>query len=543
MCEPEFLAGLPPEALRKRLTALDRNAVVFTPGYFKDGDGRVTTPREAVRLIAAMAGAPVYGPFNTFIGVGAVGGRMPDFEAMGRRAGETANALLGGVAPAALPAPTATPMQLRIDWRQARRWGVRERDVPADAILEFKEPTFWEAHRNEVIVAVSVILLQTALIVALLVERGRRRRTVAALNESEARLNLAARAAGLSTWVWDVARGRIAATGRSRRRKIAPIERTIGVNRLLDGIHPSDRDSVERAMRNAVTTGQEVDIEYRTVRSDGETRWIAARGRAENGNAERLLGVALDVTDRKNAELQAVRDRDALRHMTRASVLGQLSASIAHELNQPLAAILNNAEAARKMLGRGTFDVSELREICDDIVTEDQRAAQVIARLRQLFRRGELQLLPLDANELVRETLDLLGAELAMRHVTPVLDLAPSLVSIHGDRVQLQQVLLNLIANAADAMSGEPESERRLVLRTDAAGAAVRVCIVDRGPGIAPGDLERVFEPFWSDKPDGMGMGLAICHAIVTAHGGTLTATNNPQRGATFCFTLPVSPP
>lgn len=538
----EFLAGLPTETVRKRLAALGRNAVVFTPGYFEDGDGRIFTPRESVAIIAAESAAPVYGPFPTFIGAGAVGGSMPSFEGMGRRAGETANALLAGVAPAVLSVPTVTPTQFRVDWRQATRWGVRERDVPADTILEFKVPSFWEAHRNEVIVTVAVILLQAALIAALLFERQRRRRTASALQESEARMNLAARAAGLSTWAWDVARGRIAATRRSRRRENPAVERSIEVSRLLETIHPADRESVDRAMQDALVKGAEVDVEYRVVRPNGEVRWIAARGRTENANRQRLLGVALDVTDRKGAELQAARDRVALQHMTRVSVLGQLSASIAHQLNQPLAAILGNAEAARTMLSRDRVDLAELREICDDIVTEDHRAADIITHLRELFRRTELRREPIDMNALLNESLDLVRAELVIRQVTPVGTLASSLPTISGDRVQLQQVLLNLIVNAADAMAAAPEQERRLTLRTETIDAAVRVCIADRGPGIPPDDLKRVFEPFWSSKPEGMGIGLAISRSIVAAHGGILAAANNPDRGATFCFTLPVTP-
>jgi C4-dicarboxylate-specific signal transduction histidine kinase len=282
-----------------------------------------------------------------------------------------------------------------------------------------------------------------------------------------------------------------------------------------------------------------LNIEYRVVRPDGEVRWIAVRGRAERGGGQRLLGVALDVTKRKAAEVQAERDRTALRHMTRVSALGQLSASIAHELNQPLAAILNNAEAARKMLAREQVDLAELREICDDIVTEDHRAADVIRRLRALFQRGELPLQPLDVNELIRDTLELLHTDLLVRHVTAVTDLATSLPVVEGGRVQLQQVLLNLIVNAADAMEKNADEEREFVIRTDAMGTDVRICVADHGPGIAAADLKNIFEPFWSSKSGGMGMGLAICQSIVAAHRGTLTAANNHDRGATFCVTLP----
>ena len=194
--------------------------------------------------------------------------------------------------------------------------------------------------------------------------------------------------------------------------------------------------------------------------ADGQTQWLAARGRSAQGGSPQLLGVALDITPRKLAEAQAEEDRAALRHMTRVSLLGQLSASIAHQLNQPLAAILSNAEAAQKMLQRDPVDLAELREICDDIVAEDHRAAEVIRRLGALFKRGSPKLVPLDVNELVRDTLDLIRTNLLTRHVTVSIELGAELPSVDGDRVQLQQLLLNLIVNAADAMDATPHGER-----------------------------------------------------------------------------------
>ena len=285
-----------------------------------------------------------------------------------------------------------------------------------------------------------------------------------ALEESQKRMSLAARAARLSTLVWDVARDKVRATRLPRQ---PAGERAIAFEEVLESTHVADRDELQRAVTKALATGEEIDVEYRTVAADGEVYWIAARGRAEKGDGQ-LIGVAIDITERKRAELRALEDRNALRHMTRVSMLGQLSASIAHQLNQPLAAILGNAEAARKMLARERVDLVELREICDDIVTEDNRAAAVIRRLGALYKRGEMKMEPLDLNALIRETLDLLRAELQIRHVTPIIDLAPALPLVDGESVQLQQVVLNLVLNAADAMNRTKVEERHLVIRTEA---------------------------------------------------------------------------
>ncbi|MDM0034497.1 ATP-binding protein [Variovorax sp. J22P271] len=526
----EYLAGLTTEALKARLKGLGAGDLVFSPGYYRDGTGRDYSPRDAIAGIAtASTGAPVYGPFSAFIGTGIVGGRMPANRDMGRLAADAINALLDGVAPRAVALPAVLPAMLQVDWRQMRRWGLAEADIPPDTAVFFKEPTFWDLYRTQALLAMALFLIQAVLIAALFIERRRRRHTALALERSEDRMSLAARASRLSTWIWDVDRKspRDAGTTAS------------SLDDVLDSVHPADREDLQQAARQAVERDLELDAEYRVVEPGGEVRWIAARGRAEKGGSQRITGVALDITARKEAELQAQKDRSALTHMTRVSMLGQLSASIAHQLNQPLAAILGNAEAARKMLGKRPLDLDELQAICDDIITEDRRAAEVIRRLGALFKRGEMTLAPLDLNELVSETLELVRTELTTRHVEAVTELAPGLAPVDGGRVQLQQVLLNLILNAADAMGDIAPERRRLVVRTEMRGTDVRLCVTDQGSGIAAVDMPYLFDPFWSTKPGGTGMGLAICRSIVEGHRGTLDVANTPDSGAAFCATWP----
>jgi C4-dicarboxylate-specific signal transduction histidine kinase len=535
----EYLAGLPTDALLTRLRKLGETHVVFTPGFFTDGAGRSSTPRESVTLMAAASGAPVYGPYSTFIGTGVVGGLMPTYVEMGRQAARTVNALLDGTAPEDLKLAASIPPALQIDWRQARKWNIRADDVPADAVVHFREPTFWETYRNTAIAILAVFVLQAVLIGALLVERRLRRRTAAALKESEKRMNLAAHAARLSMWALDVSRDKLWTTARIGGSPGPAAEGTTDFAQILATVHPQDRERVDAAVRQAVTADIELDVEFLVQQPRGAVRWIAVRGRADQRGGPRLTGVALDITARKEAELQAQSDRAALTHITRASMLGQLSASIAHQLNQPLAAILGNAETARKMLDQKPLDVTELKDICDDIVTEDRRAAEVIRRLSALYRRGEMKLAPLDLNELVNETLDLVRTELTSRHVVAVTELATALPAVEAGRIQLQQVLLNLVLNAADAMTDLDAAARTLVIRTELEGASARLCVADHGTGISTDNLKQVFEPFWSTKVNGFGMGLAICQSIVKAHHGSLTAINNPEGGATFCVKLP----
>ena len=202
----EFLSGLSTEALKKRLGDLDSSSVVFTPGFFRDGGGQSFVPREAARLVAGASGAPVYGPYPTFIGSGVMGGSMASYVTMGRMAADAALALLAGTAPSAVVLPKIMPNQVHVDWRQARRFGIDAEAVPADAVVSFKEPSFWEAYGHFVLIAGAVMLIQSGLIAALLFERRRRRRTASALAQSEQRMSLAAQAARLSMWSWDVGR-------------------------------------------------------------------------------------------------------------------------------------------------------------------------------------------------------------------------------------------------------------------------------------------------------------------------------------------------
>ncbi len=542
----EFLAGLPTDVLQKRLGSLGIDSLVFTPGCFRDGDRQIFVPRECVRMITAASTAPVYGAYNTFLGAGIVGARMANFVAMGRLAALTAEQLFAGVAPAAIAVPTTMPTNVYVDWRQVRRWGIPLQALPSDAIVQFKEATFWEAYWQGALLAVAVMLMQAALIAALLLERRRSRRTAGALAQSEHRMNLAVQAARLSMWIWDAGGGRESEAPHtpSRQSSESLVGRLDDFKQVLQGIYPPDRQAVESAVALAMAAGNELDIEYRIPGPAGELRWMAARGRVDQANGQRLLGVTLDITQRKRAELQAEQGRTTLRHMTRVSLLGQLSASIAHQLNQPLASILGNAEAAQKVLSREPVDLAELREICNDIVAEDHRAAEVIRQLGVLFKRGETVFVALDVNELVRDTLDLTRSNLLTRQVAVVTRMAPELPPVDGDRVQLQQLLLNLIVNAADAMAVTPEPERQVTISTEVRGSDVLVCVADRGPGIAAADAEKVFDPFWSTKTFGMGIGLAICRSIVAAHGGSLTLVDAPEGGAVFGAQFParVSP-
>lgn len=277
-------------------------------------------------------------------------------------------------------------------------------------------------------------------------------------------------------------------------------------------------------------------LEYRR-RADA--RWLEFRVQPLRTEAGGAVISRIDVTDRKHAELEARRVRDELARVGRLATVGQLTAALAHEVKQPLTAILTNAQAARRLLATEEPDLEEIRAILDDIVQDDQRAADVIQSVRAMLKRHEPELVALDANQLIRDVVRFLHSDAVLRSASIALDLAPDLPVLHGDLVQLQQVLVNLVLNGLDAMKLVPAEHRRLLIRTERAGDAVRVAVRDCGTGLDPGDRDRLFEPFYTTKIEGMGLGLPIARGIVEAAGGRLWAVDNDDQGTTFVFTLP----
>lgn len=365
------------------------------------------------------------------------------------------------------------------------------------------------------------------------------------LRESEQRLDQVVDAANLGLWVWDLPRDEIWASHKVREWFGFSSAQPLDFACFTAAMHPNDREPLHAAVAAAVQHDGDFHSEYRVLSGTAPPRWISARGRIEfapDRSPLRMRGISIDITARKLAEQELQEKRTELTHLSRAAILGELSGSLAHELNQPLTAILSNAQAARRFLARPDVDRTELTEILRDIVAADLHAGEVIRSLRLLLKKGEAQRQPLDLNEVVLDVLKLMRSELLNHHVTVETELAADLPTVHGDRVQLQQVLLNLVMNAADAMTGCEWSNRLLRVSTErSAGDSVQVTVRDHGRGIPADARERIFEPFFTTKPNGLGLGLVVCRSILLTHEGTLAAENHPDGGAVFHFTLPAA--
>jgi two-component system sensor kinase FixL len=290
-----------------------------------------------------------------------------------------------------------------------------------------------------------------------------------ALRARDQQISLAAEAADIGFWSRDYEREDFWASNKWRELFGFTISETLNLDKFLQRLHPNDREATLQALQNAYKGDGSYQTEHRVVLPDGQVRWLACQGRLElNGDDQplRLQGVSLDITRRKLAELEAQAHRSEAAHLLRVASLGELSSALAHELKQPLTAILSNVQAAQLLLARDNFDLQQVREILGDIVADDKRAAEVIDRLHVLIKRREFQPQPLEANQLIRDVLQLMNHELAGRSVRVVTELTAGVLLIRGDRVQLQQVLLNLILNALDSMSQPMINDHTLTLRS-----------------------------------------------------------------------------
>jgi signal transduction histidine kinase len=363
------------------------------------------------------------------------------------------------------------------------------------------------------------------------------------LREREARINLAAESADLAFWIlypeqntaWMSEKGRLIYGFDSN----LPLTCDL----LLSRVHPDERADVKAAYDRACALSGTFESEHRLLLPYGKTRWVIMRGRCltdEEGNLLETIGVTLDVSAQKQAHLQLQHQREEMAHRNRVSLMGEMTASFAHELNQPLTAIANNASAARRFIERGNIDPALLQQLLQDMVADSQRAGEVIRGIRSLVRKETSVHTLLDLNSVITETVRLVSTDVLSRESVVTTQLDPQLPQVKATLVQIQQVLLNLIINALDSMEGLPPAERRIIISTRSdKGDVVEVRVRDFGTGLPKDRPDKVFDHFFSTKQKGMGMGLAIVRSIIEAHGGTIVGENAPDRGASMIVRLP----
>jgi PAS domain S-box-containing protein len=364
-----------------------------------------------------------------------------------------------------------------------------------------------------------------------------------ALREFEERVVLAAEAAHLGVWEMDPATNELWMSDSARTLFQFGSEARLDHDAVQDRVHLEDRALRDSAVKRAVETRGEYEIEYRVLLPDGTLRWIGGRGRCvtgENRKGARLIGVSRDITPRKLAEAEALQHREELGHLSRVAAMGELAASIAHELNQPLSGITSNASAGQRFIDRGDVDLGELRDLLGDIMADGRRAGDVIRGIQSMVKKGVPTRQRVNLNDLVMNVARIVNPNAMLQSCEVETSLEPDLPAIEADPIQLQQVLLNLVINSFDAMRDTPLSRRKVVIVTERnADDSIRASVRDYGVGISEESRDRLFDHFFTTKAQGLGMGLAIVRSIVQSHGGTIAAENVEGGGARFYFALP----
>ena len=373
-----------------------------------------------------------------------------------------------------------------------------------------------------------------------------RRRVEKRLANAQERLALLTSTRSFGFWRWNRATDEVWASKRARRMLGLEARTPLTRDLLLATVHPADRDTITHAIGAATGRNGTAEMELRIIGRDMQIHWITTKVRAyrdANGMLVRVVGYMVDESKNKKNEAKFLDQQQQITYLTRLAMLGELSGAIAHELQQPLAAVLCNAQAAQLLAASADFKVDDLREILSDIINDNKHAGQLIQRLRSLLMRGERQMQSVDVGDLVGKALALCRGTLTKRCVQVDLRIDAGLPPVHGDHVELQQVLLNLILNASESMINNAPADRRMEIDIafDAGREAIRTSVLDCGKGIEDDQLEHIFEPFFTTKASGLGLGLAVSRSIVVAHKGRLWATKRSGRGAAFHFTLPIA--
>jgi PAS domain S-box-containing protein len=372
-----------------------------------------------------------------------------------------------------------------------------------------------------------------------------RKRVEEELRRSEAYLTEAQRLSHTGSWAWNLSTGEVLWSREIYRIfGLDPDQTSLSLNiEFIKKLrHPEDRPLAAQTLDNAVREKKDFEFESRIVLRDGSIRHVRSVGRPVVNDAGALVefvGAVMDVTEGKMREEALRKSQAELAHVARVATLGEMSASIAHEINQPLAAAVTSASACLRWVDAQKLE--EARRSASRVIAEAHRASEIIGRIRALAKKALPQKDWLDINETILEVVALARSEIQRNNIALETQLSEQVPVILADRVQLQQVILNLMMNAVEAMSGVGDGSRELLIRscTDES-EQVAVSVQDSGPGIDPGNLDHLFEAFYTTKPQGLGMGLAISRSIIEAHGGRLWATTNAPRGAVFQFVLPV---
>jgi len=533
------VTGTSVEDMKARIRSLpDRTIIVIGSFLFEPNGQRLDIP-QLIDEFYPSANAPLFADSDMAMGKGIVGGNILSVQGAAEVVGEQLGQLLKGADPDSLPVREVKNSYI-VDWRQLKRWGISERTLPPGTTTLYRQPTAWEQYGHYIVGLLSVLVVLLFLMAFLLVERQRRKK------EEDLNSAMLESLPGLALLV--NRQGEILRTNQIDGQAVAIADADLNAARpglkyseyLRKLIGQEDGFAGAASIEQVIAgSGASATVEL-SLPSDG--RWVEVRALQLPQEQSGSLIVHLDITQRKQAEMERIQSRTEIYHLNRVAAMGQLAASLAHELSQPLAAIMSNAEAAQRFAGRPNPDMVEIREALDDITRDDKRARGVIQGMRAMLKKENVLVEPVDLNEIATSVAKMVRNEAMLRGMRIELVTFPTAVRVTGDHVAVQQVVLNLASNGLDAMT-DIATERRLTIRTAIEpGASVgRIRVEDSGPGVSSDVREKLFQPFFTTKTTGLGMGLSICQSIVESLGGRIHLADGNGKGAAFLVELPLA--
>jgi len=531
-----YLTQLPMNDLRLRLANLPPRTLVLYSTIFRDGAGNSFIPHEAATRIAEAANAPVYAFVDQYIDRGVVGGYMYSIGAHAKAAARLALGILTGADVHSLPMVEGRVSSYIFDWRQLQRWRINESLLPPGSDIRYRRLSAWDQYRRHIVAALTLAILQAAIIAALIIERANRR-------QSQKRYALASSAGGVGVWDWDVANNAIYVDP-FLKAVLGYRDREIGndVDEWFRRIHADDMSLVAARTRSVIENQcASFEVEHRMLHRDGSIRWFLCRGSAtrRNGRVLQITGTDTDITARKESEQLLGRTQEELTRVSRITALGEFAASVTHEIRQPLTAITLNVEACLAHLKDTAPRRGQMRAALRDALRATKQADDLMNRNRELFRFRTVQKEFVDINAVIENVTLVARPRLNSAQVSLVTALAPDLPQVPADRIELEHVLLNLIANAIDATQYQTSNSRRIQITSSLWEDQIEVAVRDNGVGLGSVELDKLFTLSYTTKPTGTGIGLSLCRSILEAHGGCIWAEQNPGPGASFYLTLP----
>jgi PAS domain S-box-containing protein len=541
--EINYLAGLTIEDLLRRVSQLPENSAVIYLVFSQDPDGKSFVPRKILSVISEKANAPMFGIVGTYHGQGIIGGKLLSPEVQGKRCAEIGLRILQGEPPMDIISQKTFNVSM-FDWRQLKRWSIAEDRLPPDSIVRFKELGIWDRYKKQFLGAIALIIVQTLIIFYLLHQHHLRRRAEDELLQAEQKYRTVAD----YTFDWEYWKnpdGSFQYVSPSCERISGYTAQDFMKNPSLlhDIIVPEDIDTWNEHRRISQKEMKSGAFQFRIQRPDGEIRWIEHACQPvfdHKGNNRGVRASNRDISKRKHYETEALQLQSELTHVDRVSTIGTLTSALAHEINQPLAAMRSYAQAGLRFLDADQPDYDNLRIALQGIVADNKRASSVISHLRSMVKKEKQSNEAFDVNSMIDRVVILLNSEIILRNTKVTLNLHPNVPTFFGDSVQIQQMIINLLINALDAIDDQSVENRHIIINTKTEKPSdIIVSISDSGGGIDPNKMEEIFNPFYTTKSQGMGLGLSICRSIIEVHGGQLDCMNNPEGGATFSFTLP----